>query len=216
MNKNCTSQLLLATVGVASVLGAIAIQPAQAANTKEWKINFFNDLGELVGDGGFSYDLDTESYVPYYFCGRFCDEYSGFYVETGLDSFSANLPGYNWSLGDSAGYYWWNEETQAPNNASISRYGISLRDDSWFFGDPYFAEYFLTISGTQATGTWSHALSYDFLNEDIDEGEEGYFGGYYKVYASGTWVAKPVPEPATIFGLIAAFGFGILLPQKRC
>ncbi|WP_413166357.1 hypothetical protein ACL6C3_06545 [Capilliphycus salinus ALCB114379] len=224
MKKNsCISQLTRTTISIASVsiasvsiasVTAIAIQPAQAANIKEWKIDFFDNAGELVGEGGFSYNLDTESYVPYYFCEPFCDEYSGFYVETGLNSFNADLPGYNWSLGDSAGYYWWDEETKSPNNASISRYGIYFSDDSWFFGDPYFAEYFLRMDGTQGSGSWSHALSYDFLNED-NEGEEGYLGGFYKFYNSGTWVATPIPEPATVFGLIAVFGFGVLFPQKR-
>ncbi|MCG5059143.1 MAG: PEP-CTERM sorting domain-containing protein [Limnoraphis sp. WC205] len=206
MNKNYISQLTLTTVSLACVCSAIAIEPSQAANIKRWQIDFFGDSGELVGEGSFSYDLDTESFVPDNF---YTDD--GFYVQTGLDSFNANLPEYNWSLGDSAGYYWWDEETKSPNNATISRYGIFFSDDSWFFGDPYFAEYFLRMNGTQGSGTWTHALSYDFFNEDFDEAEYG----YYKVYSSGTWVAKPIPEPATLFGLIAVLGFGILFPQKQ-
>ncbi|KKD36186.1 MAG: hypothetical protein WAN66_15100 [Limnoraphis robusta] len=206
MNKNYISQLTLTTVSLACVCSAIAIEPSQATNIKKWQIDFFGDSGELVGEGSFSYDLDTETFVPDNF---YTDD--GFYVQTGLDSFNANLPEYNWSLGDSAGYYWWNEETKSPNNATISRYGIFFSDDSWFFGDPYFAEYFLRMNGTQGSGTWTHALSYDFFNEDFDEAEYG----YYKVYSSGTWVAKPIPEPATLFGLIAVFGFGILFPQKQ-
>ncbi|EAW37056.1 PEP-CTERM sorting domain-containing protein [Lyngbya sp. PCC 8106] len=211
MNKNFISKLTLTTVSIASVFSAIAIEPAQAANIKEWRIDFFDETGELFGEGEFSYDLDTKSYVPYYFCDPFCDEYSGFYVETGLDSFSANLGEYNWSLADSAGYYWWNPQTKAPNTATISRYGIFQSDDSWFFGDPYFAEYFLRMNGTQGSGTWSQAFTYDFFNEDFVETESGYF----KFYSSGTWTAKPIPEPATLFGLIAVFGFGVLFPQKQ-
>jgi hypothetical protein len=202
MNKNYISKLTLTTVSLACVCSAIAIEPSQATNIKKWQIYFFGDSGELVGEGSFSYDLDTETFIPVNFNN------DGFYAQTGIGSFSANVGNYQWSLKDSAGYYWWSPETATPKQAGISRYGIFLNDGYWFFGDPYFNRYYLRMDGTQGSGTWRELISYAFLNEDYEQ-------EYYKFASSGTWTAKPVPEPATLFGLIAVFGFGVLFPQKR-
>lgn len=191
MNKNFISKLTLTTVSIASVFSAIAIEPAQAANIKEWQIDFFDDAGELVGEGSFSYDLDTETFVRENF---FTDD--GFYVQTGLDDFFVTIEGINWGLSSASGTLWWIPETRSTQATSEHpRYGV-FQNDFWFFGDVVDNEDFLSIGGTEGSGTWSQA--FDYSN-----------------YSSGTWTATPIPEPASLFGLIAVFGFGVLFPQKR-
>ncbi|MEB3277870.1 MAG: PEP-CTERM sorting domain-containing protein [Lyngbya sp.] len=213
MNKNsCISQLTLTTISLACVCSAIAIQPVQAANIKEWKIDFFNDAGEFAGEGSFSYDLDTETFVETFFYED--SEPEGFYVQAALESFSAEILGETWSLGDQPGNVtWWADSTGQQGQQVFHRSPEPfINSGYWFFGDQFFGtEQFVIssmemISETVWEGSW-----FQFVLDSTGPGPG----------TSGTWtatletLATPVPEPTTLLGLIAVFGFGVLFPQKR-
>ncbi|MDY7023569.1 MAG: PEP-CTERM sorting domain-containing protein [Cyanobacteriota bacterium] len=199
----------MATVSIASIFSAIATEPAQATNVESWTIDYFDDSGELVGEGGFSYNLDTESFIET-FIGE-TTEPEGFFVQAEV-SFSAEVLGETWSV---PGKTWWADPTGGLPGQQIFRRSPrpSISSGSWLFGDPFFGIEQLwmssmeMISETVWEGSWSLSVAEDSTGP-------GFFG-------SGTWVAtletptESVPEPATLFGLIAVFGFGLLTPRKQ-
>jgi hypothetical protein len=208
MNKNFISKLTLTTVSIASVFNAIAIEPAQAANIKEWQIDFFDEAGELVGEGSFSYDLDTETFVSTE--PDFLSEPEGFFVQAALESFSAEILGETWNLGDQPGNVtWWADSANQPGQQSFHRSPEPFINDFWFFGDQFFGEEQFAmydiemISKTLWVGDWVQAIA--------TSGTED-FGKWAATLSTST---IPIPEPASLFGLIAVFGFGVLFPQKR-
>ena len=193
---------VLTTAVVISVGGGIFNLDSVSAATIGYDLRFFNDSGNEVGLGEFSYDPDTTTCIPEIPIDESC-QFSGLLVTTELTDFSANISGTEWRLRDSAGQHWWDEATSTVKGASITRSGILLQDQ-WFFGDQFFAENLLAMSGTSG-GSWIQVL--DTTN-----------------FLSGTWTAQLqsttspggqiVPEPLTILGAGVAIGFGAFFKKK--
>jgi hypothetical protein len=177
-----------------------SLKSAQATQLYKGKIEFYgSDEATLVGTGTFSFDTDDLTFVeevpvpdP--------EPSDGFYVNTALSSFSANVIEHHWSLGSKA---WWLDGSIKPGYQAVSRYGIYITPKTWFFGDPYFGEealvmYFNSFSENDGSGTWHAEV------------------GFLSMEGHGTWKAtvKPVPEPLTILGTGAALGFGALFKRK--
>ncbi|MEL7035728.1 MAG: PEP-CTERM sorting domain-containing protein [Cyanobacteria bacterium J06592_8] len=211
MNQIRFSRLSMATVSIASIFSAIATEPAQATNVESWTIDYFDGSGELVGEGGFSYDLDTETFVET--TPDFFSEPDGFSVQGALNSFSAEILGETWNLSQEPGNVtWWADSINQPGQQSFHRSPEPFINDFWFLGDQFegLEQFSMSnmemISETVWEGSW-----FQFVLDSTGPGSGD----------SGTWVAtletptESVPEPATLFGLIAVFGFGLLTPRKQ-
>lgn len=171
-----------------------------------WDMEFFDNTGGQVGSGEFSYDLDTTTFIvtlPYPvdplndpLCQGNLDS-CGFYVDTALESFSANILGVQFGKQLTA---WWNSNTVPPmGHLYGGRAGRGV-GSGWFFGDDLGNKQFsISRNGiTSSTGNGSWLLA----------GSEIPQPGFY----SGNWTATlrnstSVPEPTVTLSL---FGFAIL------
>ncbi|MGK7940771.1 MAG: PEP-CTERM sorting domain-containing protein [Crocosphaera sp.] len=175
------------------------ITPSYAASMS-YTLSFFDNSGEKIGSGWFSYDTSSSTCIQTLPFGDSCDPFelrNGFFVKTELTDFSANISGTEWTLNDRSGQLWWDDENEnelgAVREAIASRSGIFTRNQ-WFFGDQFFNQYFLSIRG-QSGGSWTQGLD-------------------YSDYKYGTWTASVVPEPLTILGVATAIGFGTFFKLK--
>ncbi|MDJ0507762.1 MAG: PEP-CTERM sorting domain-containing protein [Crocosphaera sp.] len=196
--------LLMTAIVLGGVIGEI--NPSSAQNIS-YNLNFFDNSGVKIGDGGFSYDLSTSTCIQEIPFGNSCNEMNGFFVETELTDFSANILGTIWGLNDRAGQLWWHEEDEnqpgTVMGAIAGRSGIFI-GDQWFFGDQFFNENFLAINGENGGG-WKQVL--DTNN-----------------FLAGTWTAvldddlspnsHTIPEPLTVLGVATALGFGTFFKLK--
>ena len=213
-------------------LGILASAIPVSAATITFDLDFFDDSGTEVGDGEFSYDDEALTCIEFSEAGDCSrepsedpDDYNYyndvFYVENALTDFSATINGEDWS--EAYGYWWSDDETgQLPGEQSASRYGISINDNSWFFGDGSFGERQLSIDITQSSDTSGEG---NWLQNVVPPGGGNPFAG------SGTWQAtrvgtglepsvpapspsEAVPESSTIFAALVAMVFGYLSKRK--
>jgi hypothetical protein len=180
-------QSFLLTLGIFSGFHFSTL-PIKAANIKHWKLHFFNDLGTQVGSGNFSYDLDTTTFIATDQGG------DGFFVQTELISFSANVLGITWDFDDRSGQLWWEPSSKTAKGTIFGRSGI-FEGDRWFFGDQFFGEEALVLSDSSG-GEWIQITDFSTFDE-------------------GIWTAEQVPEPLTIFGTAMALGFGAMFKRKN-
>ncbi len=195
---------VLATTTLMSVGGAIfTINPVSAANIG-YDLKFFNNLGSQVGSGGFSYNPDTSTCIPDSPVDDFC-EFGGFFVNTELTDFSANISGTEWQLNDRNGQFWWDEDLSTVQGLFAPGGNLSV-NPQWLFGDPVFDAIFLDMIALEQTGrSWRQQLSFNNVLE-------------------GTWTAElrdttspgghVIPEPLTILGAGVAIGFGAFFKRK--
>lgn len=216
------SQYLTLT-GLGILISAIPVTAA----TITFDLDFFDDGGTEVGDGQFSYDDEALTCVelsPVGDCFREPledpnDFNDVFFVENALTDFSATINGEDWDLGYIT---WWgdDESGQLPGYQAPSRYGISIAENSWFFGDGDFGERQLSIDITQSSdiygeGSWEQNV--------IPPGGGNPFAG------AGTWQAtrvgtapepsvpassEAIPEPSTVFSTLVAIIFGYFTKHK--
>jgi hypothetical protein len=218
----------IAFTGIGILASAI---PVSAANIT-FDLDFFNDSGTEVGDGEFSYDDEALTCFEYSEVGDCSrepsedpddDDYYNdvFYVENALTNFSATINGEDWSGG--YGHWWSDDESgQLPGEQSASRYGISIGENRWFFGDVDFGTRQFVMDFTQSSDTSGEG---NWLQNVVPPGGGDPFAG------SGTWQAtrvgtesessvpapspsEAVPESSTIFGALAAMVFGYLSKRK--
>ncbi|MDJ0598728.1 MAG: PEP-CTERM sorting domain-containing protein [Crocosphaera sp.] len=194
---------ILPTTAVISLIGGILnINPSSAA-TIGYDLKFFDNLDNQVGSGEFTYDSHTSTCIQTQPFGDSCDQVNGFFVNTELVSFSANISGTEWIFDDRSGQLWWDEQSNSVRGTIASRSDILL-GEQWFFGDQFFNENFLSIEG-QSGGTWTQVLN------DSN-------------FVDGIWIAtakdsvspddRAVPEPLTLLGAGVAIGFGTFFKIK--
>ncbi len=190
----------------------INITSASAAIIK-FDLGFFDGNNTQVGAGQFSYDDNTSTCFETSFGGdcNSSDEYKKYdtiLVENALTDFSAVIDGENWN-----GYYghWWSDETsgQLPGEQSVSRYGIDISNNRWFFGDPYFGERAMIMDISESSNTFGTGSC---LQQILPE------NGGEPIMGSGFWQAtkveanpspietETVPEPSTVLGFLIAVG----------
>lgn len=194
---------ILATSALLSLAGGIFNINSVSAATIGYDLTFFDNLGDAIGFGEFAYNTDTTSCIQEFPVGLPCDEMNGFFVDTELTRFSANISGTQWELIDSAGQLWWDEPTSTVKQAIGGRTEIFLQD-RWFFGDNFFGEDILFMEGASG-GSWTKVL-----NTSNNLG--------------GTWIAElrettspnnhVIPEPLTLLGTAVAIGFGTFFKTK--
>lgn len=219
------SQYLTLT-GLGILISAVA--PVTAA-TITFDLEFFEDSGTQVGDGEFSYDDEASTCFELSFAGDCSREPSEdpndfndvFFVENALTDFSATINGEDWS--GAYGHWWSDDESgQLPGEQSASRYGISINDSRWFFGDSFFGEGDMIMDFTQSSDTYGEG---NWLQNVVPSGGGEPFAG------SGTWQAtrvgtesepsvpapspsEAVPEPSTIFSALIAMVLGYFSRRK--
>ncbi len=194
---------VLVTSAVIGLGGGILNSNPVFAATIGYNLRFLDNLGSQVGSGEFSYNPGTSTCIQEIPVGDSCNEMNGFFVDTELTGFSANISGTEWGLSDRSGQLWWDEATSTVEGTLSHRSGIFLQDQ-WFFGDQFFAENLLSMRGASG-GTWTQVL--DTTN-----------------FLSGTWTAElknttspgghVIPEPLTILGAGFAIGFGAFFKSK--
>lgn len=210
-------------------LGILASAIPVSAATITFDLDFFDDSGTQVGDGEFSYDDEASTCFEFSIAGDCSREpledpndYNDvFFVENALTDFSATINGEDWS--GAYGHWWGDDESgQLPGEQSISRYGIFINDNRWFFGDGDFGERQFVMDFTQSSDTYGEG---DWLQEVVSSGGGDPFAG------SGTWQAtrvgiesepsvpapspsEAVPEPSTIFGALVAMVFGYFCKRR--
>lgn len=207
MNKTSKIAFTIATTGLGFLIN---ITSASAAIIK-FDLGFFDGNNTQVGTGQFSYDDEITTCFETSFGGdcNSSDEYGKYdtiLVENALTDFSAVIDGESWN-----GPYghWWSDETsgQLPGEQSVSRYGIWIGNNRWFFGDPFFGLESLVMeinesSNTFGTGSWYQQITPENGGEPI--------------MGSGFWQAtkveaNPSPtetekilEPSTVPGVLIA------------
>ena len=217
MQKTAKIALSLAITGLS--IGFGRNMPTSAA-TINFELSFFDDNQAKVGSGEFSYDDEITTCFETSFAGV-CDpsyEYFGFdiiLVENALTSFSATIKGENW--GDYYGHWWSNEVSgQSSGYQAVSRYGIDIWENRWFFGDPYFGERVMIMDINESSNTFGAGSWY----QQILPGT-----GDPPIMASGTWQAvrieaeqspiETVPEPFPLNGALLALGLAYYSKRKQ-
>lgn len=220
-------------------LGILASAIPVSAATITFDLDFFDDSGTEVGDGEFSYDDEASTCFELSVAGDCSrepledpDDFNDvFFVENALTDFSATIDGEDWS--GAYGRWWSDDESgQLPGEQSASRYGISIGENSWFFGDDDFGTRQFVMDSTQSSDTYGEG---NWLQEVVPSGGGDPFAGL------GTWqatrvgtvsepsvsapsvsepsvsepsVSEAVPEPSTIFGALVALVFGYFSRRK--
>ena len=191
-------------VGVILSLTTIQVESAQAASVS-WDLTFFDNSGQLVGTGAFSYDPERTQTISDR--GRPPQTLT---VTGILETFSANVGPLQWSQGDFRNRnLWW-----VPNNSIATRgESISSRFGT-FFGDSWqleendspseapFSTLILSGSSTQLSGegSWTQRQSIPQTNST------GAIINYQFVQTQGTWTAveqntRSIPEGSLVFAL---------------
>ncbi len=196
---------VLTTSAVISLGGGILNSNHVFAATIGYDLKFFNNSGNEVGLGEFTYDPDTSICIPEIPIDEFC-EFGGLSIATELTNFSVNILGTQWKLNDRAGQLWWDEQLSTVKGAFARGGNISI-SNQWLFGDQVFAGTFLDMDGIegQSGGIWRQDLNFNNFVE-------------------GTWIAElkdttspgghVVPEPLTLLGAGFAIGFGAFFKSK--
>lgn len=162
------------------------------SNAATYSIKFFDSSNKVVGSGRFTTDSSSVICVETSFGGNCAMQDPPIDIDfkkNPLTSFSAHVINANWGLD---GNKWWAAPGQAPGEQSVSRYGIDMVNNRYFFGDRYFGMGALILDIASATddsgnGTWSQ-------HQIIDNTFQS---------ASGTWSASIVPLPASLWLFVA-------------
>lgn len=204
MNTILLKKITATCAGVVLSLTAIEIKPVQAASIF-WDLEFFNDSGEQVGTGEFSYDPEATANVT---AGRPPVTIS---VSGIVDSFSANVAGLEWGKEDflSRTFWWVPNSAEATRGQSIrSRFGTfivnfwELKENDAAQESPFST---LIISGGSteflAEGTWEQTQSIPQQNSS------GNIISFDFLETQGAWTAvqrnaKSIPEGSLVFALL--------------
>jgi hypothetical protein len=203
---------------------ALVLLIAQARSVEaavlQWSLTFFNQQGDQVGSGEFSYDTDLVAVVktpdPYsdaYIAGKdeplrpdFIPPIPGFWDVTRypnpLVSFTAELPSQTWQITQTS---WFNN---VGPGSLLGSFGCTRTDcrvaSQWFAGSiAGFAPGQFVMFGGAGGGD---RFTGSFLSAPIPAPPG--------VFTSGTWVAEAVPEPATVVGTLLVSA-GYLASRKR-
>ena len=200
-----------------------ATRPAEAA-TFQFELSFFDENRNPVGNGQFSYD-DAEVTCIQLSPAGVCEPNDPLFglldailVKNVLTDFSATVDGENWHLSLVS---WWNDESsgQLAGSQLVSRSGPRVRDNFWFFGDPFFGREqlyldFVQSSEPNAEGNWGLQV---FPSNSSMEPK----------FNSGTWQARradvelqpssaeTVPEPSTLVGSFISLVLVTLLLKHK-
>lgn len=205
MSKQILTKLTQIGASLATMTVLTSTPSVQAA-TLFYDLNFFDDSGEQVGSGSFSYD-DTAPFE-----GTFehpftqlefvdIDTSEGWYK---LQSFEAQINGINWDITDSVGgddaVFWRPFETEKPASVIRDRFGLPYkRPGTWLFGDTRFLPSLLVESDS-----WIQLA----MNTPT--------GIIFGSWEATQRLTTPVPEPSSIFSLII-FGTGsLIMASKTC
>lgn len=213
----------------ATLVGAIALATPSHATSVDYDLKFFGDNGEVVGMGKFSHESELfEKEICLLTRSFSCNSDSQTLKITSEDglfrvtSFSSTIRGLTFSQffndvnQDDEYLFWRNVE----DNPLASLRGCTSRDcfrfggtktfseNSWFDG-VFFNEY-SALQEMTATGWRSAVLGGSFVPPEA------------RFDLSGTWTAtrrtatpESVPEPASIFGLMALGALGTSSVLKR-
>ncbi len=172
---------------------AVMVQgnPALATNLKKWNMDFFDNQGNQVGVGNFSYDLDKETLID-------GSQYMGpsFTVRTALESFEASVNQNTFVLSDKIGQYLW----FLPEQQGLRQLIGGTEFTGWNF-ESRPARVSAISFGINDNKTW-------FAN-----GVEG----TWRIYE----ISEPsteIPEPSTMIGTIGTaitLGLGACFKKKR-
>ncbi|NMG07639.1 hypothetical protein [Brasilonema sp. UFV-L1] len=215
MNDNLLKKMAATCAGIVLSLTATQIKPVQAASVF-WDLNFFNDSGEQIGNGEFSYDPEKTAIVTFNTFTPTTGTGTTTISVTGIvDSFSVNVAGLEWGTKDFRNRtFWW-----VPNNSESTK-GQSVRVrsvipvsivNSW-----QLIENDVTVGpfGPYTRFSMSGG-STEFLGEGTWEQTEvvartdssGNFMGYNFLETKGVWTgvqrnAKSIPEASSVFALL--------------
>jgi hypothetical protein len=209
-------KLALTASSIILGVGVMGVTPAQASLVF-WDLDFFDESGEQVGDGEFSYNSDTTTFVQTSVLLPELFPIEGFEVQSALEVFSINVVGETFGLEDEPGFVtWWFDSDRNPGQQLVDprRPVPSIRENSWFFpeggsafgGQWLFMDEMEEISNTLWVGDWNYIK---FDSPTIPE----------PIFASGKWSAilrsRTVPEPTTTLGLLAFSALGAASTLKR-
>ncbi|MEA5510779.1 PEP-CTERM sorting domain-containing protein [Crocosphaera sp. UHCC 0190] len=200
------NQISLTMATFALSVGILNVNPSYAAKI-EYDLKFFDDSGNQLGSGGFSYDSNTTfcapandpsscAYLEYIPIETLIENGEATASEGKLISFDAKIQGHEWvyDLGEKADI-WWDTEFNIPRQISHNKVSglYGYLENFWSFGDRYGYEDGIVLY-IWSDGSWRQSLN--FYPDPPQDG--------------GTWTAtkKPVPEPLTFLGAGIALGFG--------
>jgi len=159
-----------------------------AAAPVNWQLTFFDNSGQLVGNGQFSYDPEMTDCIALRNggnCGSSPILYDAMEVHTKIDALSINVSNIDW--GDrSSGNLWWSDPSipVAPGWQSNLRSGISTHENQWLFasGDPSGQhQYFGSIDGgSMRPFTFEEALTLSNFSESSQTTWTGSWNEYEK------------------------------------
>ncbi|MGB3402759.1 MAG: hypothetical protein WBA77_08710 [Microcoleaceae cyanobacterium] len=206
---NLVKGLALTASSVALSVGIVGARSAIAQDAVFWDVEFLDESGVVVGEGEFSYDPTTTTFV-----NTTPDFLSippeGFEVQTALETASFNVFGQGFV--PAGNLTWWFESDRDPGQQFVNRRGEpDIRDNSWTFLNSdvrdataiLFMDDFEQVSDTLGMGDWT-SDGFDFT---IGQSLSG----------SGQWRAtnrlQSVPEPRVTLSL---FAFSVLGAASIC
>lgn len=170
MHKTIFQKIAVTAASVLVGVAGMEVKPIQAT-TAFWDLQFFDDSGTQVGSGEFSYNTDTLTFIPTSYLAD-----SGFYVSTGLESFSANIDGVEWDDSFSYSKWWTPSDPVGTFGNYYSRDGEPRISASWFSSEDSFQRTRTLVLDDDISGNrrWSQTV--------LDD-PQGYIEG------SGNWTA---------------------------
>ena len=203
---NVLCKFALVATSVALSFTVVEVKQVQAA-TISWDLEFFDNAGAQLGNGQFSYNTDTTTFVqtiP-------ISSPMGFNVQNALESFSANIQAQSWGF-EAPGVTWWVQSSRPPGQQRNTRYGIFIADNSWFFGDVVYGTRQLLLDNMKSVS--DQVWTGDWFQQIVQSGGGAPFQG------DGAWTAtqrntEVVPEPSSVLSSLAISTFGIGLALKR-
>jgi len=133
MNTNANLLKLLVLISCVYWSGSVV-----AAHVN-WQLTFFNESGQSVGNGQFSYNTEVTTCIEFNNGGS-CNVYSpgshidAMEVQTVIDPISIELSGLDWGAGTSRTMYvqgWWNDNNILPGWQSKGRGGVRVIQNEW-------------------------------------------------------------------------------------
>ena len=194
MKMKTLVKVAFAMAGIALSWTAASAKPVIAASIF-WDLDFFDNDGDNVGFGEFSYDPDTTTTFDI-----FPPLGGSVTVNTALESFEATILGIEQDV--SLDKWWTPNDPVATRGITQFRGGAGV-SDRWFSGDPFFGNGSFVMEGRSTETTGGGDWSLFFLDNSLDP---PFFG------ATGTWIAtvrpavspEPIPEPLTILASATA------------
>ncbi len=208
---NSVKGLALTASSVGLSLGIVGTQGAIAQEAVFWDVEFFDESGVMIGDGEFSYDPTTATFV-----NTTPDMSStppeGFEVQTALETVSFNV--FTQGFVPTSNVTWWFESDPGPGQQFVNRGSEpDIRDNSWIFLNSdlrdgtaiLFMDDFELMSDSLGMGDWN-SDGFDFTTGQSLSG-------------SGQWTAtlrsQTIPEPTATLSLLAFSALGVASAFKR-